>query len=74
MKENNDFNDAHNIYKISNVLCEIKSRNSDLRIGQLLYIFIENMKAAGIDPFYMDDKQFVEEFEKWFDGVKKSII
>ena len=46
MKENNDFNDAHNIYKISNVLCEIKSRNSDLRIGQLLYIFIWNVKMV----------------------------
>lgn len=69
MKENN----VNNIYKIANILCEIKSRNSDLRIGQLLYVFIENMKAANIDPFYMDDKLFVEEFEKWFDNFKKSI-
>lgn len=69
MKENN----INNIYKIANILCEIKSRNSDLRIGQLLYVFIENMKAANIDPFYMDDKLFVEEFEKWFDNFKKSI-
>ena len=71
MKENNDFN---SVYKVANILCEMKSINSSFRIGQLLCIFIENMKVMGVDSFYTDDKQFVEQFEKWFNDYKKLIV
>lgn len=74
MKRNNTNYNFDDVYKVSSILCEIKGLNSDLRIGQLLYVFFANMKVENIDPFYMSDKQFVEEFEKWVNQIKNTII
>jgi len=57
------------IYPICNKVAEIWSTVPDLRFGQLMIDFIRDFEARGLNPFYVEDEQWVELLDQYIKNI-----